>query len=72
MYEKQTYSHKNRQLNKTIQIYFRTEQLYEKLHSKHFKKLYAGKPRKKYLKINQQIERAEKIPFNLVEELLSI
>ena len=70
MYEKQTQSKKYRGLDKTLGVYFRTDQLYEQLHKKHFKKQYAGKPTKKYLKLTQQIQRAESMPYHEMERLM--
>jgi hypothetical protein len=67
MYEKQTQSKKSRYLDKTLGLYFRSDQLYEQLNKKHFKKQYAGKPTKKYLKLTQQINRAESIPHYEIE-----
>ena len=63
MYEKQTQSKKTRQLDKTFGAYFRTDQLLEQLDKKHFKKTYAGKPTKKYLRIQAKIERQERMPL---------
>jgi len=70
MYEKQTQSKKSRYLNKTLGVYFRSEQLFEQLYKKHFKKQYAGKPTKKYLKLTQQIQRAKSIPYHEIERAL--
>lgn len=70
MYEKQTQSKKSRYLDKTLGEYFRTEQLYELLYKKHFKKHYAGKPTKRYLKLTQQIKRAESISYHEIERAL--
>ena len=70
MYEKQTQSKKSRYLDKTLGVYFRSEQLFEQLYKKHFKKQYAGKPTKKYLKLTQQIQRAESIPHHEIERVL--
>ncbi len=42
-YEKQTYSHKNRILNRSLEHLFGTDKVYEQIYSKHFKKQYAGK-----------------------------
>lgn len=70
MYEKQIQSKKYRQLDKTFGEYFRTEQLFEQLYRKHFKKQYAGKPTKKYLKLTQQIQKAENIQYHEIEKLL--
>lgn len=70
MYETQTQSKKYRQLDKTLGAYFRTDDLYSQLHQKHFKKTYAGKPTKRYLRIMEKMRQAEIIPFNEVESLL--
>ena len=67
MYEKQTQSKKGRYLDKTLGVYFRTDQFFEQLYKKHLKKQYAGKPTKKYLKLTQQIQRAERIPYHEIE-----
>jgi hypothetical protein len=70
MYETQTQSKKYRGLDKTLGVYFRSDQLFEQLYKKHFKKHYAGKPTKKYLKLTQQIQRAESIPHHEIERAL--
>lgn len=70
MYEKQTQSKKSRYLDKTLGVYFQTDQLFEQLYKKHLKKQYAGKPTKKYLKLTQQIQRAESIPYHEIERAL--
>jgi hypothetical protein len=56
MYESQTYSAKSRQLCKMYEKAFDSDKLYEQLYSKHFKRTYAGKPTKRYLKLMQKIE----------------
>jgi hypothetical protein len=70
MYEKQTQSKKSRCLDKMLGVYFQSDQLFEQLYKKHFKKQYAGKPTKKYLKLTQQIQRAESIPYHEIEWVL--
>jgi hypothetical protein len=70
MYEKQTQSKKSRYLDKTLGEYFRTDQLFEQLYKKHFKKTYAGKPTKKYLRIMEQIQKAESISYHEIERAL--
>ena len=55
MYEKQTYS----KLGNALGAYFAVDDLHEQLRKKHFKKTYAGKPTKRYLKLTHQIKRAE-------------
>lgn len=69
MYETQTQSKKYRQLDKTLGTYFRTDELYSQLYKKHFKKTYAGKPTKKYLKLMKQINKAEKFSEMDIEQL---
>ena len=70
MYECQTQSKKYRQLDKTFGAYFRTDEFYSQLYQKHFKKTYAGKPTKKYLRIMEQIQKAESIPYHEIERAL--
>jgi len=70
MYEKQTHSKYGRYLDKTLGAYFQSDKLYSQLNKKHFKKYYAGKPTKKFIKLSQQIRLAEQIPPNYVERLL--
>jgi len=60
-YEKQTYSHKNRQLHRQFECVFGTDKAYEQIYSKHFKKYYSGRPTKRYLKLNRQIQQADKV-----------
>jgi hypothetical protein len=63
MYESQTQSKKNRALFKILDPYFNSESLYSELNKKHLKKTYAGKPTKRYLRILEQIQQAERIPY---------
>ena len=70
MYEKQTQSKKSRYLDKTLGEYFRTDQLFEQLYKKNFKKTYAGKPTKKYLWLMERINRAESIDIGGIERLM--
>lgn len=65
MYETQTQSKKYRQLDKTLGAYFEIDNLYEELYKKNFKKTYAGKPTKKYLRIMEQIQKA----YHEIEEI---
>ncbi|MBK9402367.1 MAG: hypothetical protein IPN36_16440 [Bacteroidetes bacterium] len=64
MYESQTHSKAYRDLGKTFGKYFQTERAFEQIYIKHFKQQYAGKPTKKYLKLSQQIQNAEKLLEN--------
>lgn len=70
MYEKQTQSKKSRDMIKIYGAYFDLEKQHEQLYQKHFKKYYAGKPTKKYLKIIQQIQRAENFSYLDIERAL--
>jgi hypothetical protein len=70
MYQKQTQSKTYRQLDKTLGAYYRADDLYEQLHKKYFKKNYAGKPTKKYLRLMKKIEKADSIPLHTLERLL--
>ena len=70
MYETQTQSKKYRQLDKTIGAYFKSDNLYSELYKKNFKKTYAGKPTKRYLRIMEQIQKAESIPYHEIERAM--
>ena len=70
MYETQTQSKKYRQLDKTFGAYFKSDNLYSELYKKNFKKTYAGKPTKKYLRIMEQIQKAESIPYHIIERAI--
>ncbi len=70
MYESQTHSKSNRLLKKTMQAYFKTDEAFEQLYKKHFKKTYKGKPTKRYLKLMQQIEDSDSINFEVFEKML--
>jgi len=70
MYEKQTQSKKYRQLDKTLGAYFKSDNLYSELYKKNFKMTYAGKPTKRYLRIMEQIQKAESIPYHEIERAM--
>jgi hypothetical protein len=70
MYEKQTYSKYGRSLDKIFGTYYGTERAYEKIHSKNFKKYYAGKPTKKYLKLLEIARKSEAIQLQKVESII--
>jgi len=72
MYESQTVSKKYRQIEKTYGLYFKQDELYSKLCQQHFKKTYAGKPTRTYLKLIKQIRKAESIPYHEIEALFMI
>ncbi len=70
MYETQTQSKKYRQLDKTLGAYFEIDNLYSELYKKNFKKTYAGKPTKRHLRIMEQIQKAESIPYHEIERAI--
>ncbi len=70
MYKTQTKSKECRQLDKTLGVYFRIDNLYSQLSQKHFKKTYAGKPTKRYLRIMEQIQKTESIPYHEIKHLI--
>lgn len=70
MYETQTQSKKYRQLDKTLGAYFKIDTLYSELYKKNFKKTYAGKPTKRYLRIMEQIQKAESVPYHEIKRLM--
>jgi hypothetical protein len=71
MYESQTRSKYYRNIDKVYGPYFKQEKLYEQLYKKHFKQTYAGKPTKKYLRIMEQLEKAESIPYEEIERIMT-
>ena len=70
MYDCQTQSKAYRALGNSFGVVFRTDDLYEQLYSKNFKKTYAGKPTKKYLRIMEQIKKAESVSYLDLEKAL--
>ena len=69
MYEKQTYSSNNRALCHLADIAFGSDQLYDELYSKNFKKYYAGKPTRRYIKLIKKIQKAERLSQRDIEGL---
>jgi len=71
MYDSQTQSKKTRELNRMLEPCFNLDWLYRQIYKKNFKKTYAGKPTKRYLKLLEQIRKAEKIsPEELTKMIL--
>lgn len=70
MYETQTKSKRDRNLNKILGLKFQPEHLYEQLYKKNFKKYYSGKPTKRYLKIISQLHKAQSITMQDFERAL--
>lgn len=61
MYENQTYSKRSREFYKIWVPENITNNLYSEKSKKYFKRYYAGKPTKSYLRIMKQIKKAESI-----------
>jgi hypothetical protein len=70
MYDCQTKSKYYRKLNKILGPYFKIDQLYEQLYSRHFKKYYSGKPTKRYLRILNQIENIKQIDYCGIKSII--
>ena len=70
MYETQTQSKKYREIIKKFGPCFNIDNLYSQLYQKHFKKTYAGKPTKRYLRIMEQIQKAESIPYHEIDRAM--
>ncbi len=70
MYECQTKSRDERQLDKALQSYFDKVNPYDELNKKHFKKTYAGKPTRRYLRLIKSIQEIESIPLSEIEQAL--
>ena len=68
-YEKQMKSKKSRSLSNLWSKCFQMDDLFEQIHKKHFKKYYAGKPTKKYLRLMKKIKQAESIS---IDEILKL
>ncbi len=69
VYEKQIHSKKWRVLDNTFNDYFKIDDYYQELYSKHFTKYYKGKPTKRYLRLMKKINKAENISADEIENL---
>ena len=70
MYETQIQSKKNRALDKMLGAYLQKDKLHEQLNQKHFKRYYAGKPTKQYLRITKLLQQAAKVSYRDFERAL--
>jgi hypothetical protein len=64
LYEKQTYSHRGRKLNKSLEDLLEVDKVYDQIYSKYFKKQYAGKSTRRYQKLLQKMQIANSISEN--------
>ena len=71
MYYSQTLSKNNRLMEKAVFPFLNSDLLYNELNKKYFKKTYAGKPTKKYLRLLEKNQRAESIPYFMFERLIT-
>nr|WKN35053.1 hypothetical protein K4G66_21995 [Tunicatimonas sp. TK19036] len=69
IYESQTYSRNNRALSHMAEIAFGSDKLYDELYSKYFKRFYAGKPTKRYLRLKKKIQKADRFSQQDIEGL---
>lgn len=63
LYEKQTYSSKTRGMMRMYEKLFKSDGLYEELYSKHFRRTYAGKPTKRFIKLMQKSKTVRACPI---------
>ncbi len=70
MYEKQLESKKNRALLKIFEACHVPDTVYLEFHKKYFKTHYKGKPTKRYLRLKNRIDIADKFPPDTMERLL--
>ena len=69
VYESQNRSKTMRSIEKNYGPYFNSVKLYHELGKKYFKKTYAGKPTKRYLKIREQLDRYESMSLEKIQRL---
>jgi hypothetical protein len=69
MYESQAKSKRWRDMDKSFGAYFKSDELYEQLYKKQFKKFYSGKPTKKYLRLMREINKTERYTASEIEQL---
>lgn len=67
MYETQTYSKKNRTSNKMFIAYYKAEKMQSEQYNKNFKKMYAGKKTKRFLRVLKAYELMDKITYQEIE-----
>jgi hypothetical protein len=70
MYEKQIQSKKYRAIEKRYGAYFDSDQLYTELYKKYFKRYYAGKPTKRFIKLSRRLKESDSISHLDIERLM--
>lgn len=69
-YEKQIESKKTRELHSIFDRAFLKDEVYEEQYKKHFKTHYNGKPTKRYQKLMNKINLADRFPADTIQRLL--
>lgn len=70
MYSKQLESKKNRDLCKIFEACYLSDDVYEERYKKYFKTHYNGKETKRFKRLNNKIQIADKFPSGTIERLL--
>ena len=70
IYESQVFSKNLRLMDKTLGVYYGVDTLYTELYKKNFKRYYAGKPTKRYLKIMRELKKSEQITLTDIKGML--
>lgn len=71
-YSKQIESKKNRDLLRIFESAFLSDEVYEERYKKYFKTHYNGKPTKKYLRLQNKIDNANRFPEDTLQRLLTM
>lgn len=71
MYDSQARSKQMRYLDKTFGPMYQTDKLYDELHKPYFKTHYAGKPTKRYTRIQKKLEQTERVSVEDFERALA-
>jgi hypothetical protein len=61
MYESQTVGKNHRAMCKLFTMYHKSDQLHEEMRKKYFKRFYAGKPTKRYLRIMNAMNESDRL-----------
>ena len=70
MYEQQIESKSFRGMSIVFKACFVPDEVYNERYKKYFKTHYKGKPTKRYLKLEQRINKADSYPSNTLERLM--
>ena len=70
-YDSQVQSKKTRNYMHVVGPLFKTDKLYDELYKPYFKRYYAGKPTKRYARIQKKLERSEKVSVENYEKVVA-